>query len=346
MITDKLISPRRLIVWTGHHLIWLTVWAITAVCVCQFTGLSERFAVPWLPISLIGTALAFYAGFKNNSAYDRMWEARKVWGAIVNSSREWGSMTKGFVTDQFSDENVSEDDVHQIHKRLIYRHIAWLYALRSQLLVVKEWEHAAQEGLVGANARQYQREFGIGMIDDEITREELHLFMPETEYEELITFQNTATQIIDRQSTDLKELRRRGLIDDFRHVEMQKVLGHLYSHQGKCERIKNFPLPRQYANIGSIFVFIFIALLPFGLMFEFSKHGESGAWWSIPFVVLVGWVFCMMEAVGDHSENPFQGMLSDIPMFSLCRAIEIDLREMLGETNLPPKIQSKNGILM
>ena len=55
----------------------------------------------------------------------------------------------------------------------------------------------------------------------------------------------------------------------------------------------------------------------------------------------IGWVYVLMELVGDYSENPFQGMANDIPMLSLCRTIEIDLREMLGETDLPPAVQAK-----
>ena len=67
---------------------------------------------------------------------------------------------------------------------------------------------------------------------------------------------------------------------------------------------------------------------------------------SIPFTALIAWVYLVMELVGDYSENPFQGMANDIPMLSLCRVIEIDLREMLGETDLPPNIEAKNGVLM
>ena len=302
--------------------------------------------IPWLPISLIGTAVAFYVGFKNNSAYDRMWEARKIWGAIVNSSRAWGSCVKGFVSDQFTEEAIGEDELYEIRKRLIYRHIGWLYALRSQLLLVTEWEHAAQRGTTGKRARHYRKEFGIGLLDDEITKEELHQFLPTTEYEKTINFQNTATQIIDTQATELQKLRKRGLIEDFRHMELQNILSEFYVHQGKCERIKKFPLPRQYANSSSIFVGIFLTLLPFGMVSEFAKLGDHGVWWSIPFTALVGWVFFVMESVGDYSENPFQGMANDIPMYSLCRTIEIDLREMLGETELPPKVTATNGILM
>ena len=95
-----------------------------------------------------------------------------------------------------------------------------------------------------------------------------------------------------------------------------------------------------------LFVMIFVFLLPLGMVSEFSKLGDWGTWLSIPFTVLVAWVYLMMEMVGDYSENPFAGLANDIPMLSLCRTIEIDLREMLGETELPASIEAKNGVLM
>ncbi|MEM8735588.1 MAG: bestrophin family ion channel, partial [Planctomycetota bacterium] len=300
MIVNKKIPLRRLLLWTGPSILVLAVWSAVAVCIHQFGGLSWM-TIPWLPLSLIGTAVAFYLGFKNNSAYDRMWEARKVWGGIVNSSRAWGIGVKAYVTDLFSDAAVSEDELHSIRQRLIYRQIAWMYALRSQLLVSKEWEHSEQGGYVGRTASKYQKQFGTGLIDDEITKNELHQFLAVEEFERLIQSQNTATQIIDAQANDLKELRQRDLVDDFRHIELQELLQELYVHQGKCERIKNFPLPRQYANTGSIFVYLFLTLLPFGMVSEFAKLGEHGAWLSIPFTALVGWVFSVMESVGDYS---------------------------------------------
>jgi putative membrane protein len=102
----------------------------------------EWLKIPWVPLTLIGTAVAFYLGFKNNSAYDRTWEARKIWGGIVNSSRSWGSMVKGFVTDEFATEGVSQSEIERIQKRMIYMHIAWLYRLKRQLRVIKPWEHS------------------------------------------------------------------------------------------------------------------------------------------------------------------------------------------------------------
>ncbi len=79
---------------------------------------------------------------------------------------------------------------------------------------------------------------------------------------------------------------------------------------------------------------------------DYKDFGDWGAWFSIPFTVIVGWVFLMMELVGDYSENPFEGLGNDVLMLSLCRTIEIDLMEMMGEENLPPKIRLINDVLM
>lgn len=344
MIVTRGISIKSLIRWTLHHIIWLSVVMGGVAFLYDYGHI--RFSIPWLPISVIGTAVAFYAGFKNNQAYDRMWEARKIWGGIVNDSRSWGMMVDGFITNLFTEKKVSKEEVYQIKKRLIYRHIGWLYAHRSQLLVATPWEHVSQGGKMGKTARYYQEKFGVGLIDDEVTRSELKHFLPPDEYDRLVANVNTATQIVNEQSRDLKKLREEGLIDDFRHMELAGLLKNFYTLQGKNERIKKFPLPRQYANISRYFVGIFIALLPFSMIPELMKVGDWGFWLSIPITALIGWVYVMMEIVGDYSENPFQGMANDIPMLSLCRVIEIDLREMLKETDLPPGIEAKNGVLM
>ncbi|MGB1205408.1 MAG: bestrophin family protein [Chitinophagales bacterium] len=331
--------------FSGGHIIWITAWALFVYILHLFFH-SIWVDIPFLPVSILGTAVAFYLGFKNNSAYDRLWEARKIWGAIVNSSRMWGATVKGFVSNQFVDENLSEKELKQIHQKLIYRHIAWLYTLRSQLLIPTPWEHIAQPGHIGRLAEKRKQQFGIGLFCDDVTQMELKHFLEKKEMEKVINFQNTATQLIDNQSQDLKNLRALNLIDDFRQMELQKLLNDFYTHQGKAERIKKFPLPRQYGNMSLTFVGLFIFLLPFGFISAFHSLGETATWLAIPFTVLIGWVYIMMELVGDYSENPFEGLGNDIPMLSLCRVIEIDLREMLGETDLPPKIEAKEGVLM
>ena len=262
MFVRKNFTLKAVMQFSGGHILWMTAWAALVAFLYDYFNI-EWLEISWLPISVIGTAVAFYVGFKNNSSYDRMWEARKIWGAIVNSSRAWGSYVKAFVTDQFASVPVSQEELHAIHRKLIYRHIGWLYALRSQLLIPTGWEHVSLSGHVGRHAQRMSKIFGTGLLDDEVTRTELECFLPPEEYTRLVEAKNTATQIIDQQSMDLKALRRDGIIEDFRHMELQQILYDFYVHQGKCERIKKFPLPRQYGGMSVIFVGIFY--LPFAI---------------------------------------------------------------------------------
>ena len=132
MFVEKNFTLKGMWRFSGGHFIWIASYIGLIVCLFVFTDIRIPF-ISWLPISVIGTAVAFYLGFKNNQAYDRLWEARKIWGGIVNYSRTWGMNVKGFIHEG--------DGLHKIHQRMIYRHIAWLYALRGQLLIPTEWEH-------------------------------------------------------------------------------------------------------------------------------------------------------------------------------------------------------------
>ena len=120
-------------------------------------------------------------------------------------------------------------------------------------------------------------------------------------------------------------------------------------HQGRSERIKDFPFPRQFATINPLFVKLFCVLLPFGLLREFDKLNESVdglmkgnmVWLVIPFSVLISWLYTSLEQVGASTESPFEGGANDVPISQMCRAAEIDMRQMLGETDLPPALQPR-----
>lgn len=346
MYAIKSFSLKRVVTYSGWHMLWLLLWAALVTILYEVSNW-QWFFIPWLPLSVIGTAVAFYVGFKNNQSYNRLWEARKIWGAIVNSSRSWGASVRAFVNDHERDGNSSRQELLKEWQPLIYRHIAWLYALRSQLLVATPWEHSRKRFQIGEVVLEREKIFGHSLVEDEITRDQLKSLLPADEYDRLVGYQNTATQIIDQQAQELTRLKSEGFLNNYNHVELQRILGEFYVHQGKCERIKKFPLPRQYASMSMIFVGIFIFLLPFGMVAEFHDMLEGwGAWLGIPITALVGWVYLMMELVGSYSENPFEGLGNDIPMYALCRTIEIDLRQMLDETELPPAVSAKNGILM
>ena len=123
------------------------------------------------------------------------------------------------------------------------------------------------------------------------------------------------------------------------------MVAECYNQQGAAERIKSFPFPRQYGFFSTAFVNLFNFLLPFALLGELAKFSSNTLWMVIPFSALISWVFFTMETIGDSSENPFENSINDVPMTAICRNIEIDLREMLGETDLPAKVQAVNGVL-
>ena len=135
---------------------------------------------------------------------------------------------------------------------------------------------------------------------------------------------------------------------------MQKSIKELLAQQGRTERIKDSPYPRQFATINALFVKLFCLLLPFGLLRKFDKLNESVEgvmkgnmiWLVIPFSALISWMYTSLEKVGESTESPFEGSANDVPISQMCRTAEIELREMLGETDLPPSLQPKNNIVL
>lgn len=346
MIITKSIDLKTSLKWISKSV--LIVLGYIGFVALLYSFNIVRVAIPILPVTLLGTAVAFYLGFKNNNAYDRMWEARKIWGSIVNNSRAWAIAVDGYVSDVFNNTKTPQE-LHGIKSVLINRHIGWLYQLRRQLLEVQTWEHAAQNNHEGREARMFKEDYGEGLYEEESAEVTLDKFISPEEYTFLQTKSNIATHLIAQQERDLLALRKHMVIDDFRHMEMTELLNLFYIDQGKSERIKKYPLPRQYAFSARLFTYIFILMVPFSLMPEVYNSVNNSTWapiLSIVLTALVTWVYYMMDNVGDYSENPFQGMANDIPMLSMSRMIEIDLLEILGEEDTPPPIKAKKGILM
>ena len=339
MLTARKIGIREVLRWTRIEIVIFSI--IAAIPTILYDVLGYRWiAIPWLPIALIGTAVAFLIGFRNNASYDRLWEARKIWGAIVNSSRTWGIVVKDFVTNDDAKTNITDEELKKIHTRFIYRHIGWLTALRYQLGQKRNWEDS-----LNSISNEYKKVFKTFKGDTDLETE-LKKYFTESELQYLSEKKNKASQIINIQSSELRKLREKGLIDTLRHLKLQVMLEKFYDQQGQCERIKTFPYPRQFATVNLIFVWLFILLAPAGMLPEFEKLGGRLIWLTIPFCVIVSWVFHTMEKVGESTENPFEGGFNNIPTAAISRTIEIDLRDMLDETELPEPIEPIKNVLM
>lgn len=141
---------REVAFWTRRETLVFFLISAPPTAAYAFLGWTWL-SLPWLPIALLGTAVAFITGFKNNASYDRAWEARKVWGAIVNASRSWAVMAIDFVADvgdPAAPDKPAEGELERVRTRLVHRHIAWLAALRYQLRQRRVWETQQQRANV------------------------------------------------------------------------------------------------------------------------------------------------------------------------------------------------------
>lgn len=321
--------------WTRRNIFWLLILSFIPTALYQEFDI-KWLAIPFTVVALLGTSAAFIVGFRNQETYNRTWEARQIWGATMSASRSWAMMCRDFL------------DNKDKARELIYRHFAWLTALRYQLRASRDWENASK-----SYNREYKKYFAVPEMETPLELE-LKKYISREELKHILSANNKATQLLSLQSNTLKKFRQEGSLEEFRFLDMQSALRELSGHQGSSERIKNFPYPRQHATINSLFVKLFCFLLPFGLLEEFDKlnDGMTGflqgnmVWLVIPFSVLVSWVFTSLEQVGESTENPFEGSANDVPVSQMSRTVEIDIREMLGETDLPPALQPKNCIIL
>lgn len=335
MYIGKSYKVSEFLFWTRRSILWLLLLSTIPTILYQVFDI-KWLSVPWPVVALLGTATAFIVGFKNLQTYNRTWEARQIWGAVMSSSRSWAMMCRDFIVDS----NRSRE--------IIYRHFAWLAALRYQLRSERSWETTNK-----AYNKEYKKLYTIPEKETAIELELLE-YITKEEMEKVLPKNNKAIYLLSLQSDVLKNLYAEGLLDNFRFLGMHTVLREFSDHQGKSERIKNFPYPRQYAIINNIFVKLFCILLPFALLGEFNNLNDniSGVlkgymvWFVIPFSVLISWVYTSLDQVGESTENPFEGSANDIPISQMSRAVEIDIREILGETDLPPALLPTNNIVL
>jgi putative membrane protein len=316
-------------------------WAVAVYALYAYAGL-WFLRVPFLPIATVGTAVAFYVGFKNNAAYERFWEGRKIWGGIVNASRSWATAVVSYI-----DVNEETPQAKQTRRELVYRHLAWVNALRLQL------RRTSRFFVKPARSTKQRLDRHADHMRNDWDRE-LQPFLEKDELAEVSAKANSATHLLTRQGTRIAGLVKAQRLDLFHQIAMMELVTELYSLQGQAERIKNTPFPRQYAEFSRVFTLVFTSLIPFGLLDVFADHLNASMTTLqtltpvVPMFLsswLISWVFTTMEGIGDSSEDPFERSMNDVPMNALSRTIEIDLRQMLGEADVPGKEEMIDDIL-
>jgi putative membrane protein len=254
-----------------------------------------------IPFSLIGLPLAIFLGFRNTAAYDRYWEARKLWGELVLRSRNLARQCLYLVDVPSS----CETDIPQ---RMIRRAVAFCHALRLQLR------------------------------GDPDTRA-VQAMLPDQEWQAVASSTNRPAAIMMNMGVDLAVCRRQGWIDGPLTAQIDETLSAMTAAAASCERIAGTPVPFSYTLLLHRTAYIYCLLLPFGLV------DTTG--FLTPLVVgVVAYTFFGLDALGDEIEEPFGTEPNDLPLDAICRSIEIQMLEALGETDLPPALEPVDYCLL
>ncbi len=338
MYTKKVYKATDMAYWTRYETFLFLGIVIVFVALYQVLDLSWM-KIPWTPLALIGTAVAFVIGFQNNAAYGRIWEARKIWGGIVNTSRTLGMFVQDMLTNEHAEIALSEKELQHEVKTITYRHIAWMTALRHAMRMAKPWETVTQE-----KTNQEWSDTVHPPERESTVEDDMKPYLSESDMAYVMSKNNKQTALLYLQSHHLRKLKEQGIIWEFSFLQLEGVLEELFTLQGKSERIKNFPYPRHFATLNHYFMWVFVLLLPLAIVPQFAEIGREmvgdfpliGQWFvwlAVPFYAAVAWIFHTMERIGRTGENPFEGSANDVPISTIARGIEIDLRQNLGESN-------------
>jgi putative membrane protein len=267
--------------------------------------------LPFSIAGILGSALAIFIAFRNQSSYARWWEARTIWGGIVNNSRIFARQIIANVDNAVRIGKTSQPEADAYKKEMIDRQIAFAHCLRLHLREQHNFKDI--EHLLSAN-----------------------------ECKEVSLKQNQPNFLLHKQGLRIKEAMQKEMLGAFDNISIEPNLAALNNWQGACERIKNTPLPMNYRYFTKLFLYVFIFVLPLCLIGDFKKMDID--FMVIPISFIISSVFAIMNKVGEINENPFENQIQDIPMTALCNVIERDLKEMLGE-KLPEKLAPINGYL-
>jgi len=257
-------------------------------------------AMTALPLTMLGSAIGVFLGFRTSSAYDRWWEARTLWGGLVNYSRTLARQAITLIS-------APAQEIREVRDTLVKLQIAFVYSLRCHL--------------------RGQNPFP-----------ELGNILPDPTLAALRRFRNVPAAILLLMSQEIRTAFDRGWLDSIRLTSFDDTLTQLTNIQGACERIKNTPLPRQYDYFPRLLVNFFCLLVPLGFV--------EGLGLATPIAsTIVSFAFIVLDTIGRDIETPFANTVHDTPMTTLTRNIEIDLRQHLGEREVPAEIHPVAGFM-
>ncbi|EMS32528.1 Hypothetical protein C943_01255 [Mariniradius saccharolyticus AK6] len=310
MILKRNFNPIKVFGYVHREIIFSLLVSMLVWIIFEFK--ISAIALPFSISAILGSALAIFIAFRNNSSYGRWWEARTLWGGIVNSSRILARLIITFTDSHSHQANYEKERSESFKKEMVECCIAWAHALRLHLRKQDNWE-------------------------------ELQTYLSSDEFDTLTNSQNKPNFLQLMMGRKIYQAMSNGTLGGFDSFQMEGQLLALANYQGSCERIKNTPLLRQYDFFTRLFLYAFMLLLPFSLIGDFGRM-EIG-YLVIPVTLIISFVFAILAKVGEVNEDPFENRITDVPLTALCITIERDLREMLGDKDLPAPAKPFEGYL-
>ena len=262
-------------------------------------ALTHRFDLPEIPLTIpvfLGTAISILLSFKLNQSYDRWWEARKIWGSIVNDSRSLVIQLGGFVNND-----------NRTIKKVAYRQIAWCYALANSLRKLDPLQN-------------------------------LNQFVSEEDLKEIRLHNNKPLALIQLHSRDIKYLRNTAQIDAFAHIQLDNTLVRLCDSQGKAERIKSTVFPVTYRQFLHYIIYIFVVTLSVALT-------DLAFYFELPILLLISSAFFLLEKSATHMQDPFENRPTDTAVNAISQTIELNIKQLLNEKDVPEFAEPKEFYL-
>ncbi|GGC85807.1 bestrophin family protein [Undibacterium terreum] len=258
-----------------------------------------------IPFSMIGLPLAIFLGFRNNAAYDRYWEARKLWGELVLRSRNLARQCQSLIKDA-NPANAGQG-LDDVRVRMIYRAIAFSYALKD-------------------------------LLRNASPSPEIAVLLRESERKRLTGSSNAPHLMMLDMGQDLRICLDEGRIDPCLATTIDNTLSAMGGAAAACERIKSTPIPFSYTLLLHRTAYLYCFLLPFGLV-------DTIGFMTPFVVAIVAYTFFGLDALGDEIEEPFGSEANDLALDAICKSLEINLRESLAEQNVPAQLAPVNYCL-
>jgi putative membrane protein len=254
-----------------------------------------------MPLSIpafLGTAISVILSFKLSQSYDRWWEARKIWGSIVNDSRTFVLQLQSFV-------NKGND---QTIKEIAFRQIAWCYSLGQSLRGLNSIE----------NLEKY-------ISPDDLTTISKH--------------NNKPLALLQLNALKIAELKEKDQLDIFSQIQINNTLVNFSNSMGMAERIKNTVFPSTYRLFLHLFIYIFVITLCIAL-----RDIESQ--FEIPLLLVISSAFFLLEKSATHLQDPFSNKPTDTPVTTIANTVEINIKQLLNEKDIPVLSQSHKFYLL